>query len=307
MFNRLAELFKVESVEAFNDKIGYAVICMIFVVCINSVTTYRGGCVVRLLSNIISIVLLICAATWGTVGVYWYKSNESVVQYSEKDTTETPEALQIDFIVMQTEYTVQQGGTLMCDVFNLSDTQLTEDDILLGEGLTAKIMVLTADETVNRSILNLTNINAPVGVYNVDIGEACTLSVRVISEKISTEIQLNCIPSTTLLNDGETITISALYTGIAVENKTATYIIDTTFITFENMVGTVKITNATEAVYNISVSGVCILDKNESAFVIINSGSAIDGSGVACHAVVVEVTADTQEQGVKEYETEQMA
>lgn len=308
MFNWLVELFKIQTAPELKTKIGYAVLCILAVLLINRITTYKGGFVCRVLANIVAVLLLIFAAVWCTTGVYWYRSADINTQQRILTGDSTVGVPTPDFLLMQTAYTVQQGGTVLCDVYNLTDMQLTVDDVKLCDGLNAEVTVLTADDTVQRSVLTLTGVTAPVGVYTVKIGDTCTMTVTVISEEISTEIQLNCVPSATEISDGGTLTVSAIYTGIAVDNNTITYLMCPEYITFENMVGNVNITNATDAVYNISVSDVCILDKRQKASMIINSGSAIDGNGVACYAVTVDVTAaheqkdksDIVEEDVKE-------
>ena len=292
MFNRLTELFKIESADALNTKIGYAVLCLIAVYVINTITRRHGGTIVRILSNVIAVILLSCSATWIVTGAYWYNTDEAIAERHISVVHKQTESVLQGFLTMQSTYTVQNGGTLICDVYSLTSQSLSEDVVTLGQGLSGTVCVLAADDSGQHSTLTITGVTAVAGTYTVMIGDNCTINVVVVDEAISAELQLTCVPSDTVLADGGVLTLSVLYAGTSVDNGTATYLIAPTFVTLDNMVGKITVTDCTAAVYNVSVNDVCILDKTQPACVSIGTGSAVDGSGALCHPVTVEVTAE---------------
>lgn len=178
---------------------------------------------------------------------------------------------------------------------------LTAEDIILPEGLTADITVVPDTNDTDLWTVLLTNIVAEKGLYCVGIKEgtavngkgvapAHNFSIMVGSANISEYILLECASSATEIISGEALSIMAKYTGIS-NSKYMTLNMSEDYVKLNNCTGNLEFSTANHGLSScVILSNIQAIDTTLPCSVEILEGSAVDADGSPVGGAIIEFT-----------------
>lgn len=291
---RIVELFKIDTLETAKGMLMSALLCLIVVIALQKyLNTHVIKHILNTLISLIIVVLLMLNTTRIVLSLDYIK-NEMSIENSQKETVATEMSIQtqemgvIKYVSTQTEYVVTNGGTVVCDLYSIEDTEITIQDLQIPKEITADVQI-SKDE--KHYIIMFQNVHGAEGAYQIRLRDTeWQILINITDELVSNEVQMQCIPSKTQLKDGDTLTMTVTYTGVGITNKTSTNYLSIEYLNLINCVGNCVIEKISTDTYCIVIKDFGVLDTTKDVSVNILNGSVVDSAGIGCNGVKIDIT-----------------
>jgi len=215
--------------------------------------------------------------------------NENVV-------TTTPEILPLTF-----NNVVKQGGSIIMDIMydNTETISLTPSNVEFPEGFKADLYIASDGNAEGVRSLVFSNIDAEIGEYTIKIKEGSgsiagtpapefDFVIKVCDSDLSNYIQMTCSTSSTLIHDGEGLSIVCHYSNIT-DKKFITLNMSDDVVRLTNCTGKLEYTTANNGMSScIIFSNVHADDMSKPCYIEILDGNAFDVDGTPINGVKIE-------------------
>jgi hypothetical protein len=293
---RIVELFKIDTLETAKGMLMSALLCLIVVIALQKyLNTHVITHIVNNVVSVIIVVLLMFSVSRIVLSIDYIKNviympNSQIETVAIEPTTQmqTQEMRVVKFVSTQTEYVVTNGGTVVCDLYSIEDAEITLQDIQIPKEITADVQI-SKDE--KHYIIMFQNVRGAAGAYTIRLRDTeWQILINITDELISSEVQMQCVPSKTQLKAGETMTLTVIYTGVGITNKTSTNYLSIEYLNLINCVGNCVVEKISTDTYCIAIKDFGVLDSTKEVSVNILNGSVVDSTGIGCNGASIDIT-----------------
>lgn len=187
------------------------------------------------------------------------------------------------------DYYSSLNGIVCCTIYTTDNKELTSDMLFSDTEFCESVEILRDAATDGKYTIIYCQFTE-LGTHTVKIqGTDCMYRIH-ITEDLSDRVAMTCTPSSTVITNGENITLLLNYTGVDTTTGTATLQYDDTYILLHNCVGNIESVIQNKTTVCVTLTNVGILDKTKNVSVEVLQGTMIDSVGASVNGAVVELT-----------------